>query len=714
MTSIQYWQLAVPCPLRQLFTYAADDALGVRPGDWVTVPFGRRQVRALVIESEPTPSGEFEIRSILELAQPAIRVPDELLELIIWATRYYHVAPWDVVNSFVPSRILQGKLPGGEFTYQAAAEGEAKISAKAARQKALWRWLMLHPNATAAQIRAGGFSATVQNEAEKIGAIERKLAEPAKMLTPPTQLLTPTSAQREAIDAVQGEGAWLLEGVTGSGKSLIYQYLASDALQSGGQVLVLVPEIGLIPQMQDHLACLGHAVSTYHSGMTDSERAQVWLGCHSGLTRLVVGTRSSLFLPMPDLALMIVDEEHDSSYKQQEGIRYQARDLAVYRASKCQIPLVLASATPSLESRHNVARARFGHLQLRERVAGGQLPVWQVLPAPARANEAAVSDDALEQIRVSIAQGDQVLVFLNRRGYAPCLQCNQCGWQARCRQCEVRLTWHRSLKEMRCHQCDSRSPVPHRCEQCGSAQLQSLGEGTERIEEFLAREFPDAAVIRIDRDATRGRDGIKNKIGEVHRAGPAILVGTQMLAKGHHFPRLCLALILDIDVALQSADFRAAEQAMQLVTQVAGRTGRESRQGRVLLQTRLPGHPLLKYLFANDYAAFADAELEKRHSCRLPPFFHMAIFRAESTRAEEARDILAHAVLSARSSDCQLIGPFPAMIEKRQGRYRYVLQVLSKDRSKLHQAVDRMTTAMQSRPSRQLRWHLDVDPVSMD
>lgn len=715
MTSTSYWNLAVPCPLRRLFCYRDDLPVLLRPGDWVEVSFGSRKVRALVVEPLEAPPAGIKVKSIQLAGAVDDRLPDSLLELIRWAIRYYHAAPWDVVTSLVPTLLSRGRMPDAPpYWMPVNPVAIEQVSSRARRQIELLEYLDEKGPCNSNQIRAAGFSSGLEKQLREKGLVKQVPAPKVSKAKPVEPDLAPNTAQQDVIERVLGnpDGRFLLEGVTGSGKSLVYQRLTARMIEgcSGSQILVLVPEIGLVEPMVSHLRALSIEVCTYHSGMTDKERAEVWASAKSGNLSVVVGTRSAVALPMPNLRLIILDEEHDSSYKQQEGMRYQARDLAMLRAAREQVGLVLGSATPSLESLNNVRNGSLQHLQLAGRVGDAAMPDWQLLPAT-RNPDQPFSGEAIDIMGEVLKRGEQLMVFLNRRGFSPALQCRDCGWTDRCPRCEVRLTWHRSRQEMRCHQCDDRRKVPDRCGHCHSRSLKPVGTGTERIEAQIQQLFPAVPVIRIDRDSVRGRYGFQEKLQQVFSKGPAVLVGTQMLAKGHHFPNLSLAVLLDLDFALQSADFRALEQAMQLATQVAGRTGREKHQGRVLMQTDLPSHPALARMVANDYAGFAREELDKRYELNLPPSSHLALIRSESASAAQAEQLLRGLKLN---SSCQMIGPVPCFTERRQGRFRFQIQLASPSRSELHRQLDLWVVQLAQRNPREVRWYLDIDPVSLD
>jgi len=521
-------------------------------------------------------------------------------------------------------------------------------------------------------------------------------------------------AAADAIRAARGFAAFLLDGVTGSGKTEVYLDAISDCLARGKQALVLVPEIGLTPQLLGRFrARLGVPVHALHSGLNDGERATTWTAAWRGEARVIVGTRSAVFTALPDAGLIVVDEEHDASYKQQDGIRYHARDFALLRARELGVPIVLGSATPSLESLHNARSGRFGHLRLHKRAGAAQPPGVRVLDVRKRPLQAGLSPELLSAVRAALDAGGQVLLFRNRRGYAPALLCHDCGWSAQCRRCDRPMTVHAHGRRLQCHHCGFRQATPPACPDCASLALQPQGSGTERIEELLAERFADVPVLRIDRGNTRRRDALQKHFDELG-SRPGILVGTQMLAKGHDLPNLTLVGVVGIDEGLFSADFRASEKLAQLLVQVAGRAGRAERAGTVLLQTHHPEHPLLRILVHGGYHAFAEAELALREAAGFPPFAHLALLRAEARHAEPPVQFLAAAKGLFEGSQVELHGPLPAPMPRRGGWHRSQLLLSSPDRRALHAALDAVVPQFYELPeARKLRWSLDVDPVDL-
>ena len=514
----------------------------------------------------------------------------------------------------------------------------------------------------------------------------------------------------------------MLDGVTGSGKTEVYLQIIATVLARGQQALVLVPEISLTPQtigrFRRRFQC---RIAVLHSGLTDTERLHAWLDARDGVAQIIIGTRSALFTPMARPGVLIVDEEHDGSFKQQDGFRYSARDLAVVRARRENICIVLGSATPSLESLYNVRGGRYTHLPLTERAGLAAQPSLHLVDTTQEQVQEGFSGPLLSRIGSHLQAGNQVLVFLNRRGFAPTLQCGDCGWISECAHCDARMTLHKTTPHLRCHHCDSRRPIDRHCPLCKSRNLQALGLGTERSQVWLQGLFPDTRVLRIDRDTTRRKNELDVLLNEVHQGGPCILIGTQMLAKGHHFPRVTLVAVLDADAGLFSADFRGQEHTAQLLMQVAGRSGREGMPGEVLIQTRHASHPTLQTLVREGYGHFARVLLEERRLAGMPPYSALALIRAEAEdyRAPESFLALVRTLAEARlretaESGITLMGPLPAPMEKRAGKFRAQLQISAQQRPLLQQLLAGLCPQIEAlREARSVRWSVDVDPQDM-
>ncbi|HYM85624.1 MAG TPA: primosomal protein N', partial [Pseudoxanthomonas sp.] len=565
------------------------------------------------------------------------------------------------------------------------------------------------------------------------GLVER-VAIPASTLAPSPQAGPALNAEQQtAVDAIlatQGFAPLLLDGVTGSGKTEVYLHAIAACLRRGRQALVLVPEIGLTPQtLARFRQRLGVPVLALHSGLNENERARGWAAFARGEARVAVGTRSAVFTPLPEAGLIIVDEEHDGSYKQQDGMRYHARDFALVRGKALDVPVILGSATPSLESLHNAASGRYAHLRLSQRAGDAKPPSVRVQDVRKRPLEAGLSAETMVAISSALQAGGQVLVFKNRRGYAPVLMCHDCGWSAQCKRCGTPaksspMTVHGAGRRLQCHHCGARQTVPPACPDCGGLALQPQGIGTERIEEMLMEKFIDIPVLRIDRGTTQRRDalaGLLEKLGD----RPGILVGTQILAKGHDLPHLTLVVVVGVDEGLFSADFRAGEKLAQQLIQVAGRAGRAHKSGEVWLQTHHPDHPLLNTLINGGYHAFADGELEQRQAAGFPPSAHLALLRAEAKHVDASMAFL-HAAKSALDTNrlatlepsltapIEIQGPLPAPMSRRAGMHRMQLLLSSANRRALHTALDAALPAIYELPeARKVRWSLDVDPLDL-
>ena len=507
----------------------------------------------------------------------------------------------------------------------------------------------------------------------------------------------------------------MLEGITGSGKTEVYLHLIDAALQRNKQILILVPEIGLTPQLIARFSeRFQQALAVIHSGLNDTQRCQAWLAAKQQTSNIVLGTRSAVFTPMANLGLIIIDEEHDISFKQQEGFRYSARDLAVQRAHKGKLPILLGSATPSFESLHNAIHSRYQWLKLTQRAGNASPPRMRLMDIRGQRMKECLSPQLLYEIKQRIDKNEQVLIFLNRRGYAPILICHDCGWNAECPRCDARMTLHLKAGHLRCHHCDTQRPIPNICPSCHHEELIPVGKGTERIDELLQQHFPETKIIRIDRDTTRRKGAMEALIEQIHEGNGQILIGTQMLAKGHHFPNVTLACIVDGDYGLFSSDFRATERMAQMIIQVAGRSGRANTPGDVLIQTHQPEHPLLTLLIQKGYNEFAVQSLQERQETLLPPYSYLSIIRAESVQPKQAITLLTQAKHSAEQLNLQhvdILGPTPAPMAKRAGRYRAQLLFASEQRAPLHHVMSHtLTWLQQSKEARKVRWSIDIDP----
>ena len=658
-------RVALDVPLARLFDYAQAGGAPAQIGDRVVVPFGARQQLGVVIEAQADSDVPVSrMKAITAIRDDAPRLPKDWLELMRFLSGYYQRPLGETLISSLPPRLR---------------------SLKPLPRKAL---------ASGAQPSSARFVA----------------------------IYTLTDKQREAFEAINEAfgrfRAFLLHGVTGSGKTEVYLHLIARVLERGAQALVLVPEISLTPQLE---ARFRHAfpeacIAVMHSGLEDIARTTGWLQAARGEAGIVLGTRLGVLAPLPRLSLIVVDEEHDPSFKQQEGLRYSARDAAVYRAKAMGCPVVLGTATPSLESWHNARLGRYAVVELPERAApGAKLPGVKTIDLRNAHIDAGISGPLWSAIGERLARGEQSLIFINRRGYAPVLACEACGWAAACSRCTARMVLHSADRRLRCHHCGAEGAIPRACPTCGNVDLKPLGRGTQRLEETLQERFPAARVVRIDRDSARRRADLVRTLEGIRRGEGDILVGTQLLAKGHDFPGLTLVGVVNADTALLSTDYRAAERLFAVLEQVAGRAGRRERPGEVLIQTRYPGHPLFQSLARHDFAGFAESQLAERRAAGFPPFVFEAALRAEAAKLDIAIDFLEQAASAVpHPDDVAVYDPVPNVLTRRAGLERAQLLVQSRSRPALQSFLAGLSEHLFANVPRNVRWHLDVDPLEFD
>ncbi len=722
----RYLRVAVPCPLYRVFDYlppAGVAAAGLQPGLRVRVPFGRQQVIGVLLETaahSELPAGK--LRRADAVLDEAPLIGPELLQLARWAAAYYQHPPGEVMEHLFPGLLRRGRAAPtrAEQRWRLTPAGRALASgalSRAPRQQAVWTLLQATPAGLPTTALPAGSAATLRAMQAK-GLIEQHIEALAPAHRPAVPGPPLNAAQQAAVQAVTGQldsyHAVLLDGVTGSGKTEVYLACAAAALATGRQVLILVPEIGLTPQLLARVETrLGVPVAAYHSALSEGERHAAWRAAQQGAARVLLGTRSAVWASLPELGLIVVDEEHDASYKQQEGFRYSARDLAVLRAQRGSLPVLLGSATPALETLHNVTQRRYRQVHLPERAGGAAHPELHLLDIRGQPLNGGLGAALQTAVGRHLDAGGQVLLYLNRRGFAPVLMCHTCGDSAQCARCDARLTYHRAAGRLRCHHCGAERAVPQQCPACGSLALQVLGKGTERLEDALAERFPGVALTRIDRDTTRARGALDKLLAGVHSGAAQLLIGTQMLAKGHDFPNLTLVGVVDADQGLFSTDFRAAERLVQTILQVAGRAGRGDKPGEVLIQTHHPDHPVLRRLLAGDYAACAATLLAERQAAGLPPYQHLALLRAEAVQRAVTFAFLETAKRHAgQPAGITFAGPAPAPMERRAGRYRAQLLLSGASRTQLQAFLAGWVPALAELPmARRVRWSLDVDPL---
>ena len=722
-------KVVLPVPVPSAFDYrlpagstGGDDWIGCR----VRVPFGTRTLVGWVLALGAPETPKAVLKPVIERLDTRCLLGPEMRDTLHWVSRYYQAPIGEVYSTAVPGLLREGKAPpdGHVPAWQLSAEGHAgyptlraqsAVRALAEQLAAGERpesWLDQHQSGWRTRMRA----------LQKRGWVARvaltRTALPEQVPAAGPSLTEEQARCLAGIGETAGFAVHLIDGVTGSGKTEIYIQAIRDCLARGRQALVLVPEIGLTPQtLARFSARLPVPVHVLHSNLSDGERAKAWAAMASGLGRVLLGTRSAVFTPLPEAGLLVIDEEHDASYKQQDGIRYHARDVAIVRARSLDVPILLGSATPSLESLHNAELGRYRRHRLSRRAGDAQAPKVRIVDVRKLRMQDGLGQAMLDAIGACLAQGGQALVFKNRRGYAPALLCHDCGFTALCPRCDTTLTLHEGMRSLQCHHCGYRKGKPAACPDCGSLALQAQGVGTERLEEALLRAFPGAVCLRVDSASTRRRDGMDRLLQQLGDA-PGILVGTQMLAKGHDLPNLRFVGVVGTDESLFSADFRAHEKLAQLLVQVAGRAGRGRHDGHVLIQTHHPGHPMLSILLAGGYPAFATAALDERRLAGMPPYRYMALLRCESAHLDSVRQFLQEAGThladqrAALSVAVHSTGALPAGMPRRAGMHRWQIILTGDTRQALQQLLAAAMPGLYAlKSARKTRWSVDVDPT---
>ncbi|MBY6095780.1 primosomal protein N' [Ferrimonas balearica] len=729
--TIVYIQVALPVPLPRLFSYLPlPDQPLPEPGTRVRVPFGRQSQVGIVVSHGPEPELDpAKIKTIEACLDDHTLFSPALWKLAQTASRYYFTPLGLVLPQMIPVRLRKGESadPAAVTLWQLTDSGrEVTLDSlkRAAQQQRIIAYLQAGKRLEDGKVTELEFSRQALKALTEKGLLAPHTEQPEPTQSwdrnwsggeEPPRLNPEQAIAVSAINQHEGFGCFLLDGVTGSGKTEVYLSVMKEVLRRGQSVLVLVPEIGLTPQtIARFRRRFPLPMEVLHSAVNDTERLASWQRARAGGAAIVLGTRSALFTPLPELGLIVIDEEHDASFKQQEGFRYHGRDLAVMRAQLENVPIVLGSATPALETLNNVQQGRYRHLPLTRRAGAGQ-PVRQILQDIRHLPlDAGLSPPLIQRIRQHLDEGNQVMLFLNRRGFAPALLCHECGHLHECNRCDAFYTVHQASNMVQCHHCGSQKRLPRQCPDCGSTQLFTRGVGTEQLEQALERLFPDAPAVRIDRDSTSRKGSLEAMLERIRSGEVKILVGTQMLAKGHHFPDVTLVGLLDVDSALFSADFRASERLAQLYTQVAGRSGRASKKGEVVLQTHQPEHPLLHQLLGAGYAAFAKDALTERQQAQLPPYWQLAVIRAEANQAHEAQGFLQQAKSLLPAGQVQMIGPMAAPLERKAGKYRFQALLLAPDRRSLQQSLEPWLVAVANLESgKRCRWHLERDPQDL-
>ena len=728
--------VAIPIPLHHLFDYLPPDNYDLqqlKPGLRVKVPFGKQTKIAVLIEVKTGGDGDIsklkQAEAILDTV-PLLSPKD--IQLLNWAKYYYHHPVGDVFISAFPTALRKGKsaeLKSSAY-FQLTAAGYAaddSLLKNAPKQLALLKFLKSQKNTLSSVEIATHFKLwraplkALLNKDYVCTSNTPGISDNNSIITQQTPL-TANAQQLMAIESISTQldqfAVYLLEGVTGSGKTEVYLQIIEKVLARNLQVLVLLPEITLTPQLEARFKQrFAVPIETYHSQHSESQRHSAWLAIQKGNSAIMLGTRSALFTPMPKAGLIILDEEHDASFKQQEGFRFSARDVAIVRAKMLNIPIILGSATPSLESLYNVDKKRYQLLRLPHRAGNATPPSLALLDIRNQSLQEGLSPQLIRDIQGTLAKKEQVLLFLNRRGFAPTLICHSCGWVAQCSRCDANLVVHYQQQKLRCHHCASEQALPRQCIACKSEELKPLGLGTERVENALHHLFPEHKSVRLDRDSTKKKGTLEQHLASINQGQVDIILGTQMLAKGHHFPNVTLVVLLDVDSGLFSIDFHAPERLAQLIIQVAGRAGRAEKKGRVIMQTRQPEHPLLNTLIHHGYQAFAKAALAERKSAELPPYSYQALLRATSHEQDSAFEFLlavAELINSHQANGTLVLGPVAAPMAKRAGQFRYQLLLQHKKRKQLHLLLNWLMPEIQKlRQARKIRWSLDVDPIDL-
>ena len=652
---MQITEVAIPVPLHNTFDYLCKEKVVI--GSRVKVPFGSKKVTGIVL-SHKDKSSFSKLKEVEEVIDHEALLSKEILEFLTWSANYYHHPIGEVLSNAIPKNLRNGK----PALLKKASEAHVKVS-----------------------------STDIQLTTEQSFAIT------------------------EVLKSSSEFNGFLLHGVTGSGKTEVYLNITERLLKTGKQVLVLVPEIGLTPQMISRFKeRIEGQVVAVHSQLNDTQKQDAYLLAKNGDAKVILGTRSAIFTPIPNLGLVIVDEEHDNSFKQQSNFRYSARDLSFMRAKFANVPLILGTATPSLETLKNVIEKKLARLTLTSRPGEAIMPSIDLIDMRSQPSEP-LSKPLIARIKHYLSESRQVMLFINRRGYAPIYYCTECGWQSECTSCDSRLVYHRSINRLKCHHCGLEKSPESSCPSCSSKELKILGYGTERLEENLESFFPSTEVIRIDRDTTRKKKAFATHLKKINSGEPCIIIGTQMLAKGHDFSNLAFVGILDVDVGLMSTDFRATEHLAQLLVQVSGRCGRGKYKGEVNIQTRYPNHPIFNFVKDSRYTEYAKTLLLERKDTKLPPFAHQALICANAKNKILAENFLtevARLINSIEIESVEIWGPVPGVIERKSDYYYFNLYLQSEDRGQLRRLIQTFYQHVETiRVSSSVRWFVDIDPV---
>ncbi len=740
-------QVAVPTPLRRKFDYllaSEDDHERIQAGIRVLVPFGRTTKIAIVLglsEHSDVPANK--LRPISKILDKQAILPIDIIKLLNWVATYYQHPIGEVFQTAIPVHYRKKETPfaNEEIRYiltQQALDNDWTILKRAIRQLSLLKQLQVVPEGLTkeqlSQKQEGQWQTALKTLIDKNWVKEQVSLKAKLAYSYPHgeevckhSALTLNKEQERAVSALLEKAdeyhASLLDGITGSGKTEVYLSFIEYQLKQSRQVLVLVPEIGLTPQLLERFKHrFNVTIQTLHSGLNNTQRMLVWQQVSEGKVRILIGTRSAVFTPMPDLGAILIDEEHDLSFKQQDGIRYSAKDIALVRANNAGVPIILGSATPSMESLFLCQQGKMSHYKLRQRAGKAKPPQVHLLDVRGQYLQHGLSQSLINLMKQHLEKNNQVLLFQNRRGYSPVLLCNKCGWISHCHRCDAKLTYHRQHHRLRCHHCQVEQELPAHCPECAHVELSYLGIGTERVEKTVRELFPEVEIVRIDRDTTQRKGTLESILERVKDGQQQILIGTQMLAKGHHFPNVTLVAILDIDQGLYSIDFRAPERLAQLITQVSGRAGRAEKKGQVVLQTSHPEDETLNTLLNEGYMGFAQKALAERKELLLPPYAYQALIRAEANKTSDYQQFLdaCFQVMTQikntllQGNDSQFLGPVPAPMEKKAGKFRGQLLVQSVQRKNLHRILHGLIQTVETnKMAQRVRWSIDIDPQDL-
>lgn len=718
-------RVALDLPLATLFDYTVGESVLV--GQRVIVPFRHREMVGVVVECVATSDYALDkIKPVIAVLHDSAPLSPKLLALLQFCSDYYHYPIGQTILPALPTKLRASQSvaikPALYYRMAESAPELASLPKRKAYARLILEKLAIQ-SCNLQQLKLICATAAKQlNYLEQEGWVEQY-----EVYAPPPVAAAHTFAnahqltpeQQQAVDCIteaKGYLCFLLHGITGGGKTEVYVHLMDYVLRRGGQVLLLVPEINLTPQLEQYFLSRfpDATLVSLHSGLSENERLSNWQQAQTGLAQIVLGTRLSVFAEMPQLAMIIVDEEHDSSFKQQDGLRYSARDVAIFRASQCCVPVVLGSATPSLESYHNAQSGRYQMLKLTGRAqTDARLPTVNCIHIKQTVMVEGISEKLLSAIAQRIERGEQSLLFINRRGYAPVVMCTECGWLSDCKSCAGKMVLHLRERRLRCHHCGYQLRMPRACPDCGHAELHPVGSGTQRIESALRERFPEARIMRVDSDSTRNKHAWKLMREQIHANEVDILVGTQMLAKGHDFPSLTLVGVLNPDSALYSADFRAGEKLFAQLMQVAGRAGRAEKPGEVLIQTAFPDHPLFLCLQNHDFEGWAATQLAERQMAGFPPFVYQVMLRAEGLNEAEVYAYLNQARISAigLEMEVEILGVVPASLARRANHIRAQMLVQAVSRKLLQQFLRAWQPLLEDLATQKLRCSLDIDPL---